>query len=55
MAEEKKSVVLPPHSIEAEKAVLGCMLINPEAAPRVLHILSEKSFYTTAHSQIFSE
>ena len=37
MADINQTLKLPPQSLEAEKAVLGCMLIDPEAVPRVLH------------------
>jgi len=53
MADKNQAVRLPPQSVEAEQAVLGCMLIDSEAAARVFHTLTEKSFYTTAHSYIF--
>ena len=52
MADKKQPVRLPPQSIEAEQAVLGCMLIDPEAAPRVFHTLTANSFYSTAHAHI---
>ena len=54
MADKNQPVRLPPQSVEAEQAVLGCMLIDPEAAPRVFHTLTEKSFYSTAHAYIYS-
>ncbi len=54
MAEKKQPVRLPPQSVEAEQAVLGCMLIDPEAAPRVFHTLTANSFYSTAHAHIYS-
>ena len=50
MAQKNQPLRLPPQSVEAEQAVLGCMLIDPEAVPKVLHVLTEKSFYKTAHS-----
>jgi len=44
-----------PHSIEAEQAVLGCVLIdNDEAQIRILDGLNEADFYSTAHKIIFS-
>ena len=54
MADKKQPVRLPPQSVEAEQAVLGCMLIDPEAAPRVFHTLTANSFYSTAHAHIYS-
>ena len=49
MASKNQAGRLPPQSIEAEQAVLGCMLIDPEAVPRTLLILTEKSFFNSAH------
>lgn len=43
----------PPQALEAEKAVLGAMLIEREAQARVLDMLDESAFYKTAHRQIF--
>jgi len=54
MAEKAKQLNLPPHSEEAEKALLGCLLINPDAVHRTLHILTVKSFYHSSHAHIFS-
>ena len=42
-----------PHTIEAEMAVLGAMLIEREAQVKALDALNENSFYKTAHQQIF--
>jgi len=44
---------VPPHSIEAEMAVLGSMLIEKEAIIKVLDILQEYDFYRETHKRIF--
>jgi len=44
---------LPPQSIEAERAVLGCMLIENESVPKAMHHITVQSFYKTAHATIF--
>ena len=54
MADKNSTHRLPPQAIEAEQAVLGCMLIDPEAVPRVFHTLTGKSFFKPAHSHIFN-
>ena len=54
MADKIQTLKLPPQSLEAEQAVLGCMLIDPEAVPRTLHILTEKSFFNSAHVHIYT-
>ena len=53
MANKEQAVRVPPHSNEAEKAVLGCMLIDPESSVKVFHVLTSKSFYSKVHSEIF--
>ena len=50
---DKQAIKLPPQSLEAEKAVLGCMLIDPDAVSRSLHLLSENSFYNINHVYVF--
>ena len=54
MVDNNRALKLPPQSLEAEQAVLGCMLIDPEAVAKTLHILTEKSFFNTAHAYVFS-
>lgn len=57
MAAEKKNEKLtrmPPQAIDAEMAVLGSMLIDPEAANTALGILSENDFYKDSHARIFA-
>lgn len=47
---------VPPQNIEAEQAVIGSMLINPDAVYRAIEILSGDSsglFYHTAHTHIY--
>ena len=53
MPEENKSIKMQPQSIEAEKAVLGCMLIDPDAVPRALHLLNENSFFNQNHIYVY--
>ena len=43
----------PPQALEAEKAVLGAMLIEREAQAKALDVLDETCFYKTAHQYIF--
>ncbi|HXH61683.1 MAG TPA: replicative DNA helicase [Fimbriimonadaceae bacterium] len=44
---------VPPHSIEAEMATLGSMMLSERAAEEVQAILSEEDFYQPAHKEIF--
>ena len=39
---------IPPHSVEAEQAVLGAMLMNKEAVMVASEIISGEDFYQTA-------
>ncbi|MBD2176513.1 replicative DNA helicase [Pseudanabaena sp. FACHB-1998] len=55
MSKEFESISdrLPPQNIEAEEAVLGGILIDPEAVSRVLDTLRPEMFYVAAHQEIF--
>ncbi len=44
---------VPPHSSEAEMAVLGAMLIEKEVIENVTEILLPKHFYNDRHARIF--
>lgn len=45
---------VPPQNIEAEQSVLGAMLIEKEAIPKVMEILRDTDFYREAHRVIFN-
>ena len=45
---------IPPHNLDAERAVLGAMLLEGrEGLPRVVEILRPTDFYTEAHRAMF--
>ena len=45
---------IPPHNLDAERAVLGAMLLEGrEGLPRVIEILRPHDFYTEAHRAMF--
>lgn len=46
--------VLPPNHIEAEEAVLGSLMIDPSATPRVASFLRPNDFYVVKHGWIYS-
>jgi len=50
---DKKNTRQSPYSISAEKAVLGCMLINKESIHKTIHSLSINAFYDESHKIIF--
>lgn len=43
----------PPHSIEAEQAVLGAIFLEKEALVTVSEILTPEDFYRTSHKKIY--
>jgi replicative DNA helicase len=44
---------LPPQATEAERAVLGGILLEPEAATRAIEIVGAEAFYHPAHARIY--
>lgn len=44
---------IPPQSLEAERSVLGAMLIEKEAIAKAIDFLKKESFYSEAHQTIF--
>tara|TARA_B110000263_G_scaffold245650_1_gene255543 strand:- start:627 stop:1979 length:1353 start_codon:yes stop_codon:yes gene_type:complete len=51
---DKNNIRQSPYSLSAEKAVLGCLLINKEAIHRTIHSLSINAFYDEAHKIIYA-
>ncbi len=51
---ERSVKKLPPQNLEAEKFVLGGMLIDAEAVDRVREFVDEKDFYLQHHQTIFN-
>jgi replicative DNA helicase len=45
---------VPPHNAEAEQAVLGAILLDPDSVPLVLRFLRPEDFYVNANKNIFS-
>ncbi len=44
---------VPPQATQVEQSVLGAMLIEREAIPKVIEILPEDSFYSGKHTRIY--
>ena len=44
---------VPPQNLEAEEAVLGGILLDPDAIGRVADVLQPEAFYLNAHREIF--
>jgi len=56
MPSKKKGILqnnIPPQSIEAEKAVLGCMLMRDEARIQAFESVKPEFFYNEAHKTVF--
>ncbi|MDP4159836.1 MAG: replicative DNA helicase [Bacillota bacterium] len=45
---------VPPHNLEAEQAVLGAIMLEPEAGSSVFEMLQPEDFYRDNHRIIFS-
>lgn len=44
---------LPPHDLEAEKSVLGAILLDKDAIVKVVEFLRPKHFYKSAHQYVY--
>ncbi|MDI6744341.1 MAG: replicative DNA helicase [Thermodesulfovibrionales bacterium] len=44
---------LPPQNIEAEQSVLGAIMIENDAFPKIIEIITREDFYREAHRKIF--
>ena len=44
---------VPPQNLEAEEAVLGGILLDPDAIGRVADVLQAEAFYLSAHREIY--
>lgn len=44
---------VPPHNLDAERAVLGTMILDQARIPLVMETLKKESFYNTAHQILF--
>lgn len=47
------AIRLSPHSLEAERAILGGVLIEPDALARVVDVVRDVDFYLERHRKIF--
>lgn len=43
---------IPPHNIEAEQAVLGCMLLDSDVIPTITELIRSEDFYRDDHREI---
>jgi replicative DNA helicase len=45
---------IPPHATDAERVVLGGLMVDADAWPKVAGLITEKDFYHHDHRQIFA-
>jgi len=50
---QTSSVRLPPRSEEAEKSLLGAVLLEGDTLAEVAHLVDSEDFYATAHQSIY--
>jgi replicative DNA helicase len=49
-----KDLRIPPQSLEAEKALLGYVMIRPEVMHDISDIVFERAFYSDRHKHIWA-
>ena len=45
---------IPPHDVEAEQAILGCMLTDKDSVISAMEVLKEDDFYREDNKAIYS-
>ena len=45
---------LPPQNLDAERGVLGSLMLMPSAVDEIATLISANDFYSDAHSKIYS-
>ena len=53
MPETKTHIRIPPHNLEAEKALLGSIMLRPEVMFEITDLAHAVSFYSEKHRLIF--
>ena len=54
MSDPLGNLRIPPQSLEAERALLGAIMLRPDLISEVLDIISPAAFYTEKHRVIFT-
>jgi len=49
----ENSIKIPPQSLETEKALLGSIMLKPDALNEILDTVGKQHFYAHKHAQIF--
>ena len=53
MQDKKTKLRVPPQSLDAEKAILGSIMLRPGAIHEINDIVNSDSFYANKHSQVY--
>ncbi|MCX6754830.1 MAG: replicative DNA helicase [Candidatus Nomurabacteria bacterium] len=53
MTDKKTKLRIPPQNIDAEKAILGSIMLRPGAIHEINDIISMETFYASKHAQIY--
>ena len=53
MADKKSNLRIPPQSIDAEKAILGSIMLRPGAIHEINDFINTDSFYAAKHGNIY--
>jgi len=53
MADTSKKIKIPPYHLESEQALLGSVMLRPEALSEIIDQVSASSFYTEKHRLLF--
>jgi replicative DNA helicase len=53
MSETLRQVKTPPNDLEAERAVLGSILIDPETVGDIMELIKSEDFYHEKHKAVF--
>ncbi|MEK9185408.1 MAG: DnaB-like helicase N-terminal domain-containing protein, partial [Patescibacteria group bacterium] len=50
---QRSGLRIPPNNIEAERALLGSIMLRPDAIYEVMEVLSPQSFYSEKHRLLY--
>jgi replicative DNA helicase len=53
-SKQNQNLHVPPHDLEAEKSVLGSLLIDKDAIVKIVEFLRPQHFYRDSHQQIYT-
>ena len=51
---KKMNIRIPPQNIDSERALIGSIMLRPEALPEIMDMIRQEAFYVEKHKTIFS-